>query len=125
MSVRAARTGLVLTPAGTILLPVAIVGALLSWSLVPAAALASAAALSVLLLAPLGAWLCLRGLVVLPPPPRQAFAGEGFPSRSRSRTSPSCSPRATPSSGTVVAGGAATSRRRAASSTWRRARVGA
>jgi uncharacterized protein (DUF58 family) len=79
MSVRAARTELVLTPAGTILLPAAIVGVLASASFVPAAALASAAALSVLLLAPLGAWLCLRGLVMLPPPPRQAFVGEGFP----------------------------------------------
>ena len=75
---RARRTTLRLTPAGTLMLPIALIGLVLSLSLVGKAALVTAAICALLALAPAGAFLCLRGLCVQAPAPRQAFVGEGF-----------------------------------------------
>lgn len=75
---RAQRTTLRLTPAGTLLLPIAVIGLVLSLSLVGKAALVTAAICALLALAPAGAFLCLRGLSVRAPAPHQAFVGEGF-----------------------------------------------
>ena len=75
---RANRTTLRLTPAGVVLLPIALIGLLLSLTLVGKAALVTATVCALLALAPVASTSCLRGLSVRAPAPRQAFVGEGF-----------------------------------------------
>ena len=75
---RALRTKLRLTPAGAALLPIGVIGLAFSLGLGDKTALMTATLCALLLLAPLGAFLCLRKLEVRAPAPRQAFVGEGF-----------------------------------------------
>lgn len=75
---RAEHTGLRLTPAGRVVLPFAVAGVLVAWIAGGTAGLASATFFALLALAPLVAWLHLRGVRVTPPPAMRVTAGDPF-----------------------------------------------
>ncbi len=72
---RAVETSLVLTPAGRVLLPFAIAGAVLSWAAGGAAGLLAAAAPGLFAVSALASWAQARAVVPRPCRRRRAFAG--------------------------------------------------